>query len=61
MLRSVAKLLRAQSRGPCGRGCRIGVQLHPLTTVIFDQAAASQLQQPDYYRFAWENGLDFER
>jgi len=44
MLRSVAKLLRAQSRGPCGRGCRIGVQLHPLTTVIFDQAAASQLQ-----------------
>jgi glucosamine-6-phosphate deaminase len=37
------------------------IQLHPLVTVIVDEAAASQLQHADYYRFAWENRLDFER
>jgi glucosamine-6-phosphate deaminase len=37
------------------------IQLHPLVTVIVDEAAASQLQHADYYRFAWENRLEFER
>ena len=37
------------------------VQLHPLVTVIVDEAAASRLRNADYYRFAWENRLDFER
>ncbi len=37
------------------------IQLHPLVTVIVDEAAASQLQHGDYYRFAWDNRLDFER
>ncbi|MEP6841935.1 MAG: glucosamine-6-phosphate deaminase [Pseudolysinimonas sp.] len=37
------------------------IQLHPLVTVIIDGAAASQLQHADYYRFAWDNRLDFER
>jgi glucosamine-6-phosphate deaminase len=37
------------------------IQLHPLVTVIVDEAAASRLRHADYYRFAWENRLDFER
>jgi len=37
------------------------IQLHPLATVIVDEAAASRLQHADYYRFAWDNRLDFER
>ena len=37
------------------------IQLHPLVTVIVDEAAASQLRYADYYRFAWDNRLDFER
>ncbi|MDP9027196.1 MAG: glucosamine-6-phosphate deaminase [Actinomycetota bacterium] len=37
------------------------IQLHPLVTVVVDEAAASQLQHADYYRFAWDNRLDFER
>jgi glucosamine-6-phosphate deaminase len=37
------------------------IQLHPLVTVIVDEAAASLLQHADYYRFAWDNRLDFER
>ena len=37
------------------------IQLHPLVTVIVDEAAASRLRHADYYRFAWDNRLDFER
>lgn len=37
------------------------IQLHPLVTVIVDEAAASRLEYADYYRFAWDNRLDFER
>jgi len=37
------------------------IQLHPLVTVILDEGAASRLQHADYYRFAWDNRLDFER
>jgi glucosamine-6-phosphate deaminase len=31
------------------------IQLHPRTTVIVDEAAASQLAHADYYRYAWLN------
>ncbi|MFF2370954.1 glucosamine-6-phosphate deaminase [Agromyces sp. NPDC058110] len=31
------------------------VQLHPHTTVIVDEAAASLLENLDYYRHAWDN------
>jgi glucosamine-6-phosphate deaminase len=31
------------------------IQLHPRTTVIVDEAAASQLRFAEYYRYAWEN------
>ncbi len=37
------------------------IQLHPLATVIVDEAAATHLTHADYYRFAWNNRLDFER
>jgi glucosamine-6-phosphate deaminase len=36
------------------------VQLHPHVTVIVDEAAASQLKNADYYRFAWANRLPWE-
>ena len=31
------------------------IQLHPRATVVLDEAAASRLQNIDYYRYAWEN------
>jgi glucosamine-6-phosphate deaminase len=31
------------------------IQLHQRATVVIDEAAASQLQNIDYYRYAWEN------
>lgn len=31
------------------------IQLHQRATVVVDEAAASQLQNADYYRYAWEN------
>jgi glucosamine-6-phosphate deaminase len=37
------------------------IQLHPLVTVIVDEEAATGLRYADYYRFAWDNRLDFER
>jgi glucosamine-6-phosphate deaminase len=37
------------------------VQLHPRVTVIVDEAAAAGLALADYYRYAWENRLDWER
>ena len=37
------------------------IQLHPRVTVIVDEPAASRLAYRDYYRFAWDNRLDFER
>ena len=37
------------------------VQLHPTVTVIVDEAAAGHLVNADYYRFAWDNRLDWER
>ena len=37
------------------------IQLHPRVTVIVDEAAASRLQHADYYRYAWDNRLAWER
>jgi len=37
------------------------IQLHPLVTVIVDEAAGEKLAYRDYYRFSWDNRLDFER
>jgi glucosamine-6-phosphate deaminase len=37
------------------------IQLHPRVTVIVDEAAASVLKHADYYRYAWERRLDWER
>jgi glucosamine-6-phosphate deaminase len=37
------------------------VQLHRNVTVIVDEAAASALRFADYYRYAWEHRLDWER
>jgi glucosamine-6-phosphate deaminase len=30
-------------------------------TVIVDEAAAAQLKFADYYRYSWDNRLDWER
>ena len=37
------------------------VQLHPRVTVIVDEAASARLEHADYYRYAWEHRLDWER
>jgi glucosamine-6-phosphate deaminase len=37
------------------------IQLHPHTTVIVDDAAASGLANLDYYRHAWANKPDWQR
>lgn len=37
------------------------MQLHPRTFVMIDEAAATQLQMADYYRFQWENKPEWEK
>ena len=37
------------------------IQLHPRVTVIVDEAAAAGLAHADYYRYAWEHRLSWER
>ncbi len=37
------------------------IQLHPRVTVIVDEAAATMLKHADYYTYAWEHRLDWER
>lgn len=37
------------------------IQLHPHVTVVVDEAAASRLANLDYYRYAWDNRLDWAR
>jgi glucosamine-6-phosphate deaminase len=37
------------------------IQLHPRVTVIVDEPAASRLAHADYYRYAWEHRLDWEK
>jgi glucosamine-6-phosphate deaminase len=36
------------------------VQLHPHVTVVVDEAAAASLANADYYRYAWDNRLQWE-
>ncbi|GAA3896934.1 glucosamine-6-phosphate deaminase [Microbacterium invictum] len=36
------------------------IQLHPHVTVVVDEAAASQLQDADYYRYAFANKPDWQ-
>ena len=35
------------------------LQLHPRVTVIVDEAAATELANVDYYRYAWEHRMDW--
>jgi len=37
------------------------VQLHPRVTVIADEAAAAKLRHADYYRYAWNHRLEWEK
>ncbi|MGV8851157.1 MAG: glucosamine-6-phosphate deaminase [Rhodoglobus sp.] len=37
------------------------IQLHSTVTVIVDEAAASELKFAEYYRYSWDNRLDWER
>ena len=37
------------------------IQLHPRVTVIVDEEAAGELRFAEYYRYAWENRLPWER
>jgi len=37
------------------------IQLHPRVTVIVDEAAAAELRYAEYYRYAWDHRLDWER
>ncbi|GHD47784.1 glucosamine-6-phosphate deaminase [Mycetocola manganoxydans] len=36
------------------------IQLHPHATVVLDEAAASQLQLADYYRYTWANKPEWQ-
>jgi len=36
------------------------IQLHPHVTVVLDEAAASQLQLADYYRYTYDNKPDWQ-
>lgn len=43
-------------QGPISAQCPASaIQLHPRTTVVVDEAAASMLQNSAYYRYAWDN------
>lgn len=37
------------------------IQLHPRATVILDEAAAGELENLDYYRYAWEHKPEWQR
>lgn len=48
--------------GPISAMCPGSIlQLHPKTTVILDEAAASQLALADYYRYTYENKPAWQR
>ena len=58
---SKAAAIAAAVEGPMGASAPgSAVQLHPHVTVIVDEAAASQLGNADYYRYAWDNRLPWE-
>ena len=53
---SKAKAVAQAVEGPVSSLCPASaIQLHPRVTVFVDEAAASELSQADYYRWAWNN------
>jgi glucosamine-6-phosphate deaminase len=58
---SKAPAIAAAIEGPLSASAPgSAVQLHPHVTVVVDEAAASQLKNADYYRYAWANRLPWE-
>ena len=58
---SKAAAIAAAIEGPLSASAPgSAVQLHPHVTVVLDEAAASALQNADYYRYAWANRLPWE-
>jgi glucosamine-6-phosphate deaminase len=58
---SKAPAIAAAVEGPLSASAPgSAVQLHPHVTVVVDEAAASQLRNADYYRYAWDNRLPWE-
>lgn len=58
---SKAAAIAAAIEGPLSASAPgSAVQLHPHVTVVVDEAAASQLKNADYYRYAWDNRLPWE-
>lgn len=51
-----ASAVASAVEGPISAQCPASaIQLHPRTTVVVDEAAASMLQNSAYYRYAWDN------
>jgi glucosamine-6-phosphate deaminase len=58
---SKAPAISAALEGPLSASAPgSAVQLHPHVTVVLDGAAAAQLKNADYYRYAWDNRLPWE-
>ena len=58
---SKAAAIAAAIEGPLSASAPgSAVQLHPHVTVVVDEAAASGLENADYYRYAWDNRLPWE-
>jgi glucosamine-6-phosphate deaminase len=58
---SKAAAIAAAIEGPLSASAPgSAVQLHPHVTVVIDEAAASQLTNAAYYRYAWDNRLPWE-
>jgi glucosamine-6-phosphate deaminase len=58
---SKAAAIAAAIEGPLSASAPgSAVQLHPHVTVVVDEAAASELRNADYYRYAWNNRLPWE-
>lgn len=51
-----ASAVAAAVEGPISASCPASaIQLHPRATIVVDEAAASKLQNSDYYRYTWNN------
>lgn len=56
-----AAAIAGMAEGPITTFCPGSIlQMHPDVTVVIDEAAASQLKNAEYYRFAQENIPDFQ-
>jgi glucosamine-6-phosphate deaminase len=57
-----AAAVAAMIEGPITHMCPAsGLQMHPRTTVLLDEAAASQLRLQDYYRSVWAHKPEWQR